>query len=95
MKNAQLKDQFCPNRADLQNPIFSWRKTALSGDEFYIWWLYYGDAAGKGTLCHQFFHPLDKPLDHRARTAIAWNLRSMKKVLRKEWRNRYEPSPNI
>jgi hypothetical protein len=41
MKNAQLKDQFCPSRADLQNPIFSWRKTALIGDEFYIWWLYY------------------------------------------------------
>jgi hypothetical protein len=94
MKSAQLKDQSFLDRTDPHKPIFLWQKTALIGDEFYTWWLYYGNATGKDTLCHRLFHPLNKPLDQRARVAIAWNLRSIKAKLRNEWRNRYEPSPD-
>jgi hypothetical protein len=47
MKNEQLKDQVFPNCADLHRPIFTWAKTALVGDEFITWWLFYGNALGK------------------------------------------------
>ena len=96
MKSAQLKDQSFPDRTDTHKPIFSWRKTTLIAfemDELYIWCLCYGNA-GKDTLCYRLFHPLNKPLDQRARFDIAQNLRSIKAKLRNEWRNRYEPSPN-
>jgi hypothetical protein len=89
MKNEQLKELQFPTRTDLQQPVFTWAKTALIGDEHIIWWLYYGDARGKRTLCHRVFHPKSRPLDHRTRMVKAIHLRSTKHQLRQEWRSHY------
>ena len=89
MKNEQLKELQFPTRTDLQQPVFTWAKTALIGDEHIIWWLYYGDARGKRTLCHRVFHPKSRPLDHRTRMVTAIHLRSTKHQLRREWRSHY------
>ena len=89
MKNEQLKGQQFPVRADLQQPVFTWAKTGLIEDEHIIWWLFYGDAEGKRTLCHQVFHPKHRSLDHRTRKVKAFHLRSAKHQLRQEWRGRY------
>ena len=90
MENEQVKDQVFPcNRTDLQQPIFSWMKTIMIGDDFIIWWLFYGNALGRKTLCHRLFHPKNKPLDYHKRMALSWNLRLVKQRLRREWRERY------
>ena len=89
MKNEQLKDQAFPDRTDPHRPIFSWAKTALIGDDFIIWWLFYGNALGKETLCHRVFRPKNEPLDQRRRVALSWSLRSSKRQLRDEWRKLY------
>jgi hypothetical protein len=89
MKNEQLKDQAFPNRTDSHRPIFSWAKTALIGDDFITWWLFYGNALDKQTLCHKVFRLKNKPLDHRQRVALSWSLRLSKRQLRDEWRKRY------
>jgi hypothetical protein len=89
MKNKQLKGQVFPNRTDPRRPVFSWMKTALVGDNFIIWSLYYGNALDKGTLCHRVFRPKNEPLDHRQRVGLSWSLRLSKQQLRREWRERY------
>jgi hypothetical protein len=89
LKNEQLKGQVFPNRTDPHRPIFSWAKTALIGDEFITWWLFYGNALGKETLCHKVFYLKSKSLDHRQRVALSWSLRLSKQQLRREWRERY------
>ena len=89
MKNEQLKDQSFPNRVDLQRPVFTWMKTALVEDKHIIWWLFYGNAAGKRTLCHRVFQLKNKPLNHRRRLATAFALRSNKQQLLREWREHY------
>jgi hypothetical protein len=90
MKNKQLKERVFPNSYDMQHPIFTWQKTALIGDMFYAWWLYYGNAVGKDTLCHQIFYPMNKPLDQRARIGLAWSLRIARARVRREWRQRHQ-----
>jgi hypothetical protein len=90
MKNQQLKDQLFPNRSNTEHPIFTWQKTALIGDEFYNWWLYYGNADGRDTLCHRVFWYRNKPLDQHARDYLAWSLRNEKARLRQGWRKRYQ-----
>jgi hypothetical protein len=90
MKNEQVKDQVFPcNRTDLHQPIFSWMKTILVGDDFIIWWLFYGNALSKKTLCHRVFHLKSKPLDHRQRVGLSWSLRLSRQQLRREWRECY------
>lgn len=89
LKNEQTKDQVFPNRTDPRQPIFNWAKTALIGDDFITWWLYYGNALGKETLCHRVFRPKNEPLDRRQRITLSWSLRLSKRQLRREWRERY------
>jgi hypothetical protein len=90
VKNEQLKNQAFPDRSDTSLPIFTWRKTALIGDEFYIWWLYYGYADRKNTLCHRVFRHKSKPLDRKARISLAWSLRIEKAKLKRAWRKHYQ-----
>ena len=89
MKNEQLKDQQFPFRTDLQQPVFTWAKTALIEDEHIVWWLFYGYATEKRTLCHRVFHSKHRPLDHRTRAVKAFHLRSAKHQLRRERRSHY------
>jgi hypothetical protein len=55
MKNEQLKELQFPTRTDLQQPVFTWAKTALIGDEHIIWWLYYGDAVENEHSVTEYF----------------------------------------
>ena len=50
MKNSQLKDIATPDLPSRDHPRFTWMKTDLIGDDFIIWWLFYGYADGTDTL---------------------------------------------
>ena len=93
MKNSQLKDIATPGLSSRDYPRFAWMKTDLIGDDFIIWWLFYGCADGTDTLCCRMPHPRQSGLSDRTRVALARNLRQMKTLVRDQWHDCYPGHP--